>query len=113
MGLRLLGNIGYTVRAIGGISSVNTGTGVITASSNHNIPTTTGVAGEQGYPVTLIGTDFPAPASGAALQAGDTVWLRNVAATTFTMHRTEADSCNNTNIIIYCYNTNIIFIRFM
>ncbi len=99
--LRLLGNIGFTICPVGGISSVNTGTGVITASSNHNITTTTGVAGEQGYPVTLIGTDFPVPASGAALAAGDTVWLRNVAATTFTMHRTESDSCNNTNIITF------------
>lgn len=101
MGLRLLGNIGFTIRPVGGISAVNTGTGVITAGSNHNITTTTGVAGEQGYPVTLIGADFPVPASGAALQAGDTVWLRNVAATTFTMHRTETESCNNTNIITF------------
>lgn len=101
LGLRLLGNIGYTLMVVGGISSVNTGTGVITAGAAHNITTTSGVAGNQGFPVTLIGSDFPVPTTGAALAVGDTLWLRNVTTTTFTAHRTEADSCNNTNVITY------------
>jgi hypothetical protein len=101
LGPRLLGNLGFTLMAVGGISSVNTGTGVITAGAAHNVTTTNGVAGVQGFPVTLIGADFPVPATGAALAVGDTLWLRNVTTTTFTAHRTEADACNNTNVITY------------
>lgn len=101
LGLRLLGNLGFTLMAVGGISSVNTGTGVITAGAAHNITTTNGAAGVQGHPVTLIGSGFPVPATGAALAAGDTVWLRDVTSTTFTIHRTESDACNNVNVITY------------
>jgi hypothetical protein len=100
LGLRLLGNLGYTLMAVGGISSVTTATGVITAGAAHNITTTSTVAGRQGFPVTLIGSGFPVPTDGA-LSAGDTLWLRNVTTTTFTAHRTEADSCDNINPIIF------------
>lgn len=100
LGLRLLGNIGYTVMPVGQISAVNTGTGVVT-SATHNITTTAGVAGVQGYPVTLIGADFPVPASGSPFVVGSEVWLRNATTTTFTMHRTEADACNNVNPILF------------
>lgn len=98
-GLRLLGPDGFNVMPVGQISAVNTGTGAIT-SATHNIGLTSGIAGNQGYPVTLIGSGLPAPVSGS-LSAGDTVWLRNVTTTTFTMHRTEADSCSNVNPITF------------
>ena len=100
-GLRLLGNAGYTAMPIGQVSAVNTGTGQITTTPDHNVTTTSGVAGVQGYPVTLIGSDFPVPATGAALAAGDTVWLRSVSAKVATMHRTEADACNGVNAMTF------------
>ena len=101
LGARLLGNLGFTLMPIGGISSVNTGTGVITAGSAHNITFTSGVAGNQAMAVELIGSGFPVPASGTPWSVGTVIWLRNVTTTTFTAHPTEADACNNTNIITY------------
>jgi hypothetical protein len=101
LGLRLLGNLGYTFMAVGGISSVVTGTGVVTSGAAHNLTNTIAPAGLQGWPATLIGSGFPVPADGSTLNAGDTVWLRAVTTTTFTMHRTEADSCNNTSVLTF------------
>lgn len=101
LGLRLLGPLGYAAMAVGGVSSVNTGTGVITTGAAHQVTQTSGVAGLQGYPVTLIGSGFPTPADGSTLSAGDTVWQRSVTTTTLTIHRTEADSCNGTNALTY------------
>jgi hypothetical protein len=101
MGLRLLGSIGFSIMPIGQVSAVNTGTGQITTTPDHQVTTLSGVAGVQGYPVTLIGTDFPLPASGAPFAVGDTLWLRSVSAKVVTAHRTEADACNGVNAITY------------
>lgn len=101
LGLRLLGNLGFTAMAVGGLSGITIGTGVITSTAAHGITTTNGAAGLQGYPVTLIGSGFPTPADGSTLNAGDTVWLRSVTTTTFTIHRNEADSANGANALTF------------
>lgn len=99
-GLRMLGPVGYNAMPIGQISAVNTGTATVT-SSTHNITTTSGVAGNQGYPVNLLGSGFPTVVSGEPLNNVSVYWLKDVSTTTFKIFRNEVDSCLNTNTITF------------
>ncbi len=93
-GLRLLGPAGWNVRPIGAVSSVDAVANTITVNSNHDIISLSGQAGEQGYPITFIGSDLPAP-----LNTSDVYWLRAVSATVFSVHATESDAVGNLNAI--------------
>lgn len=73
-------------------SSVNTGTGVITAI-NHGIPTGTKVA----YGV-ISGTGaFPTP----TVSFASNIYLRSNTIDSFTLHPTATDATNNTNAYVY------------
>lgn len=78
-GSRLLGTYGYS--GLAQVVSVSGST--LTFSGNTYI--LTGTAYPNALPVVFIGTDLPAP-----LVSGTTYWLRYVAATTATVHSTEA-----------------------
>lgn len=95
LGLRLLGPFGfnYAANVYGSITGVSAN--VVTTASVHRIARTSGQAGIGGFPVELIGPTLPS----TALSIGQQVWLREGTTTTFTMHPTELDAENNTNVI--------------
>lgn len=72
-------------------AAINTGTGVITKSS-HGFLT-----GQKVEWSTVTGA-LPTPNTGLIT---DTVYARNLTSSTFTLHPTESDASNNTNVITY------------
>lgn len=94
-GLRLLGPYGYNYRLVyGSISAVDTSLDTITTAAAHSITTTSGVLGEQGFPVEFYGTDLPSP-----LVAGAKYWLKNTSTTAFKVYANELDSVAGTDAI--------------
>lgn len=94
-GLRLLGPYGYNYNLVyGSISAVDTALDTITTAAAHSITTTSGVLGEQGFPVEFYGTDLPAP-----LVTGTRYWLKNTSTTAFKVYTNELDSVAGTNAI--------------
>ena len=88
-GIRLLGPLGYDYKTnvYGSIASI--AGNVVTTTNVHRITTTGTFAGEQGFPVQILGPTPPA----TTLSIGQKVWLRDVTTTTFTIHQIGRASC--------------------
>lgn len=95
-GMRLLGPYGWNLEAnvYGGIAGV--AGNVVMTQRPHGVTQVTANAGPQGYPVTLLGPVPPA----STLQAGQQVWLHGSAASSLTLHTSEADAIGGANAVL-------------
>jgi hypothetical protein len=87
-GARLLGPVGFARRAI---ASVDSAANTITAVANNNLPSPGTYAQ---FPAEFEGGALPVP-----LVPRNRYWLREVTATSFTVHPTENDAVQNANVI--------------